>query len=420
MVPHVVVLGGGFGGLAVAKGLARADVRVTLIDRSNHHLFQPLLYQVATAALAPSDIAEPLRSILSKQKNVRVRLAEALRIDADRKQVQLQTILGDNNQETLSYDYLVVAMGVQQSWFGRDDWEAVAPGLKSIRDALDIRRRILAAFEQAEWCQDEAERRRLMTFVVVGGGPTGVELAGAIAEIALHTFRPDFRNIDTADSRVVLVEASDSILGTYPADLRQKALEQLHELKVDVRLGKPASEVDEAGVIIDGERINAKTVLWAAGMKAPAITQTLGTELDRAGRIIVQADTSLPGHPNLFAIGDICHYAKGDSLLPGTAPVALDMGKHVAKCIIADLGQKKRPTFAYFDKGQMATIGRRRAIMQSGPIKLAGTLAWLAWLFIHLMVLVTYRNRLLVFMKWSWAWFSYERASRLIWQPDTD
>ena len=420
MVPHVVVLGGGFGGLAVAKGLARADVRVTLIDRSNHHLFQPLLYQVATAALAPSDIAEPLRSILSKQKNVRVRLAEALRIDADQKQVQLQTILGDNTQETLSYDYLVVAMGVQQSWFGRDDWEAVAPGLKSIRDALDIRRRILAAFEQAEWCQDEAERRRLMTFVVVGGGPTGVELAGAIAEIALHTFRPDFRNIDTADSRVVLVEASDSVLGTYPADLRQKALEQLHELKVDVRLGKPASEVDEAGVIIDGERINAKTVLWAAGMKAPAITQTLGTELDRAGRIIVQADTSLPGHPNLFAIGDICHYAKGDSLLPGTAPVALDMGKHVAKCIIADLGQKKRPTFAYFDKGQMATIGRRRAIMQSGPIKLAGTLAWLAWLFIHLMVLVTYRNRLLVFMKWSWAWFSYERASRLIWQPDTD
>ncbi|NCG19052.1 MAG: FAD-dependent oxidoreductase [Rhodobacterales bacterium] len=420
MVPHVVVLGGGFGGLAAAKGLARADVRVTLIDRSNHHLFQPLLYQVATAALAPSDIAEPLRSILSKQKNVRVRLAEALRIDADQKQVQLQTILGDNTQETLSYDYLVVAMGVQQSWFGRDDWEAVAPGLKSIRDALDIRRRILAAFEQAEWCQDEAERRRLMTFVVVGGGPTGVELAGAIAEIALHTFRTDSRNIDTADSRVVLVEASDSVLGTYPADLRQKALEQLHELKVDVRLGTPASEVDEAGVIIDGERINAKTVLWAAGMKAPAITQTLGTELDRAGRIIVQADTSLPGHPNLFAIGDICHYAKGDSLLPGTAPVALDMGKHVAQCIIADLGQKKRPTFAYFDKGQMATIGRRRAIMQSGPIKLAGTLAWLAWLFIHLMVLVTYRNRLLVFMKWSWAWFSYERASRLIWQPDTD
>ncbi len=418
MAPHVVVLGGGFGGLAVAKGLARADVQVTLIDRRNHHLFQPLLYQVATAALAPSDIAEPLRSILAKQRNARVRLAEVVGIHTEAQQVELASATGHAPNELLNYDHLVVALGVKQSWFGHRDWQEAAPGLKSIRDALDIRRRILMAFERAEWCTDEAERKRLLTFVVVGGGPTGVELAGAIAEIALTTFRRDFKNFDTRQSRVVLVEAGNGVLGTYPEPLQQHAGTQLESLGVEVRLGAPVSEVDAGGVVLNGERIEAHTVLWAAGMKAPEITMSLGKPLDRAGRLIVEPDASLPGLSNVFAIGDIAHFQQGDRPLPGTAPVAIDMGKHVARCIHADLSQKQRPVFSFFDKGQMATIGRRRAILQSGRLRLAGTLAWIAWLFVHLMVLVTYRNRLLVFMKWAWAWFSYERASRLIWRTE--
>ncbi|MEZ4322623.1 MAG: NAD(P)/FAD-dependent oxidoreductase [Myxococcota bacterium] len=419
MTSHVVVLGGGFGGLAAARALSGSGTRVTLIDRRNHHLFQPLLYQVATASLAPSDIAEPIRSILSRDTHVTVRLAEATEIDRAGKRVCVRAVEGASEApEWVSYDYLVIALGVQQSWFGHASWEQHAPGLKTLRDALEIRRRILMAFERAEWAATEEERRRLLTFVVVGGGPTGVELAGAIAEIALTTFRRDFRNIDTRNARVALVEASPHVLASYPEHLRVRAREQLEELGVEVLLNAPVSEVDEAGVMVNGERIETDNVLWAAGVQAPPLTKTLGVETDRAGRLHVQPDGSLPGHPEIFAVGDIAHLDTGEGPLPGVAPVALGMGKHAAACILADLAKRERTPYRYTDRGQMATIGRRRAVLQSGRFEATGTFAWLAWVFVHLMVLVTYRNRLVVFIKWAWAWLTYERASRLIWQTE--
>ncbi len=424
---HVVVLGGGFAGLQAARRVA-ADpgVRVTLVDRRNHHLFQPLLYQVATASLAPSDIAEPIRSTVARFPNITVRLAEASSIDKDQQRVRLTGVPGtDSKPGWLPYDYLVIALGVQTSWFGKQAWKEAAPGLKTLRDALEIRRRMLMAFERAEFAESDEERRRLLTFVVVGGGPTGVELAGAISEIALTTFRDDFRNFDTRDARVLLVEAADGVLGTYPEDLQDKALEQLRDLGVEVRLSSPVQNVDETGVDLEDERIDTENVIWAAGVKAPEITQTLDVELDRMGRIIVAEDCSVPGHPEIFAIGDIAHFEEppeeegaDPSVLPGVAPVALAMGAHVANMILADRAGSPRRRFTYFDKGQMATIGRRRAILQSGRLKMSGLFAWLAWVFVHLMVLVTFRNRLLVFIKWAWAWLTYERASRLIWQTE--
>jgi len=418
---HVMVLGGGFGGLAVTRALARADVRVTLIDRRNHHLFQPLLYQVATASLAPSDIAEPIRSIVAKHRSATVRLAEATQVDLERKRVCIHHVQGATEDPTwVEYDYLVIALGVQQSWFGHAEWKKHAPGLKTLRDALEIRRRVLMAFERAEWATDPDERARLLSFVVVGGGPTGVELAGALAEIALTTFRRDFRNIDTRDSRVVLIEGGAGVLASYPEHLQARAKTQLEELGVEVRLGQLVSQVDADGVVVGDERIAAETVLWAAGVKAPALTATLGVEIDRVGRVLVEPDCALPGHPEVFAIGDMAHLVQDGKPLPGTAPVALGMGKHAAACIQADLAGRARAPYRYTDRGQMATIGRRRAVLQSGWFKSSGTLAWLAWVFIHLMVLVTFRNRLLVFIKWGWAWLTFERASRLIWQTETD
>jgi NADH dehydrogenase len=424
---HVVVLGGGFGGLQAARRVASdPQVRVTLIDRRNHHLFQPLLYQVATASLAPSDIAEPIRSTVARYPNITVRLAEANAIDADGKRVCIEGVPGtDDEPEWVAYDYLVIALGVQTSWFGKPAWKDAAPGLKTLRDALEIRRRMLMAFERAEFTDSEDERRRLLTFVVVGGGPTGVELAGAISEIALTTFRRDFRNFDTRDARVVLVEAAPGVLRTYSPDLQESALKQLEDLGVEVRLGQPVSEVDSKGVVIDGERIETENVIWAAGVRAPEITGTLGVELDRMGRILVEEDCSVPGYREIFAVGDIAHYAEppteegGDpTVLPGVAPVALSMGAHAADMILADRAGRDRSPLRYLDKGQMATIGRRRAILESGPFKMSGLFAWLAWVFVHLMVLVTFRNRLLVFIKWAWAWLTYERASRLIWQTE--
>lgn len=416
MTHRVVVVGGGFGGLAAVKGLRRAGCEVTLIDRRNHHLFQPLLYQVATAALAPSDIAEPLRSILARQGNATVRLGEVLGVDLAARRVELQATDGSGDRLWLPYDHLVLAMGVRTSWFGHGDWVERAPGLKSLGDALDVRRRILTAFEQAEWEEDPAVRARLLTFVIVGGGPTGVELAGAIAEIAFTTFRRDFRQVDTTRARVLLVEGAGGVLLAYDETLQASAKVQLEELGVEVRLGEQVTAMDADGVTVGDTHIPASTVLWAAGVQAPALTASLGVPLDRAGRVIVGPDASIPGHPNVFVIGDMAHLDGPDGRpLPGVAPVAQGMGAHAAACVIADLAGRPRPTFRYKDKGQMATIGVRRAILQSGRLKMSGTFAWLAWVFVHLMVLVSFRNRLVVFVKWAWAWLTYDRASRLIW-----
>ncbi|MFT5587279.1 MAG: NADH dehydrogenase, partial [Cognaticolwellia sp.] len=333
-VPHVVIVGGGFGGLAAAKALSQFPVKVTLLDRRNHHLFQPLLYQVATASLAPTDIAEPIRGALSKHRNVQVRLAEVRSIDPDQKCVRF---MGTNGEEDLPYDYLVLATGVRHSYFGNPQWEAHAPGLKSVGDALNIRRRMLMAFERAEWEEDADERRRLLTFVVVGGGPTGVELAGAVAEIALKTLRSDFRNIDTQSTRVVLVEAADSLLTSFHPTLRDKALKQLQALGVEVRFGEPVSEINTTGVQIGEAFIGAETVLWAAGVEAGPLARSLGgkgaIQTDRAGRVEVQPDCSVGTHPDLFVIGDAAKFVEDGKQVPGLAPAAIQMGRHVAKAI---------------------------------------------------------------------------------------
>ncbi|MFT4624446.1 MAG: NADH dehydrogenase [Myxococcota bacterium] len=415
MPQRVVIIGGGFGGLATAKALRGTDTLVTVVDRSNHHLFQPLLYQVATAGLAPSDIAEPIRSVLARQRNASVRLGEVTSIDKAAKRV---TVRPDGGPETwLEYDYLVVAAGVKHAYFGNDGWAEHAPGLKTIGDALEIRRRLLTAFERAEWAEDEASRRALLTFVIVGAGPTGVELAGTVAEIAFSTLRRDFRHVDTREARVVLVEASAGVLGAYPEGLQASARRQLEGLGVEVRTGTRVSSVDATGVTLDGEPLAAATVLWAAGVQASPLAAQLGVDLDRAGRVPVSSDCTIQGHSEVFVVGDMALFTGEDgSPLPGVAPVAQSQGRHVAKCIAADLAGSPRRPYRYLDKGNMATIGRSRAVLWSGRIQFGGIFAWLAWVFVHLLFLVTFRNRLLVFLKWAWAWATFERASRLIWQ----
>ena len=422
MTKHVVIVGGGFGGLATAQALRRAPVRVTLIDRRNHHLFQPLLYQVATAGLAPSDIAEPIRSVLARQDNAAVRLAEVVGIDRTAKRIELIDKHDAGGPTWLDYDYLVLATGVEHSYFGNDSWAEHAPGLKTIGEALTIRRRILEAFEQAEWVEDADRRRALLTFVVIGAGPTGVELSGAIAEIALSTLRRDFRRVDTREARVLLIEAAPAVLGAFPERLRDSARQQLEELGVEVRTETRVAGVDHAGIVLDsGERVDARTVLWAAGVRGSKLGRTLGVPLDRSGRVPVGHDCSLPDHPEVFVIGDLERFIGPDGEpLPGVAPVASSQGAHVAQCIITDHQGRERSSYRYFDKGSMATIGRSRAVLWSAGLQLGGLVAWLAWVFIHLIFLVTFRNRLLVFLKWAWAWFTYERASRLIWQSELE
>jgi NADH:ubiquinone reductase (H+-translocating) len=418
--PRVLVIGGGFGGLSVALGLRRTAVDVTVVDRTNHHLFQPLLYQVATSGLAPSDIAEPIRAILSRHPNVETRLADALRVDLAQKRVRV--LAEDGAEEWMSYDTLVVAAGASHSYFGHPEWERFAPGLKTLGDALEIRRRVLSAFERAEWAEDDAERQALMTFVVVGGGPTGVELAGAIAEIAFTTLRSDFRHVDTTKATVILVEASDQILSTYHPNLRKKALDQLTDLGVHVRFGHAVTEVDEDGVRIGDERIAARTVLWvrAAGVAASPVARSLDVPLDRAGRVPVAPDLSLPGHPEVFVIGDLAAVRRDDgTFVPGVAPAAQQMGAFVAQQIRNELKGKPRGTFRYFDKGSMATIGRTKAVLESGPLRVSGFLAWLLWVVVHIWSLVSLRNRLIVMMRWAWAWWGYRQAVRLIWSPST-
>jgi NADH dehydrogenase len=405
---RIVVIGGGFGGLAVVQAMRRDPVQITLIDRRNHHLFQPLLYQVATAALAPSDIAEPIRAILAKQRNVDVRLGHVDEVDLAGKRLRI-------SDDWVAWDKLVIAAGVRHAYFGNDQWEQFAPGLKTIGDALAIRQKILTAFERAEWIPDDAARRACLTFVVVGGGPTGVELAGAIAEIAFQTLRNDFKHLDTRLARVVLVEGTGNVLNGFPSDLQDKARAQLERLGVQLRFNTFVTGVDEQGVTLGDERLHASTVLWAAGVAAPPLTATLGVPLHRNGRVPVNPDLSIPGHPDAYVIGDLAVLEQDGAELPGVAPVALTMGRHVAK----NLRNGGTSPFRYWDKGHLATIGRSKAVGFAGKLHMSGFIAWVLWVFVHLMVLVTYRNRLLVFIKWAWAYVTFERASRLIWRDET-
>ena len=408
--PHVVVLGGGFGGLFAAKALRKAPVRVTLIDRKNHHTFQPLLYQVATAALSPGEIAVPIRRVLRRQKNVEVLLGEAVRIDLAKKRVHLDA-------GSIGYDHLLVATGATHSYFGNDAWERFAPGLKTIEDALEIRRRVLVAYERAERERDADARRADLTFAVIGAGPTGVELAGALAEIALHTLAGDFRRIDPTSARVVLLEGGDRVLSAYTEELSAKALRQLEKLGVEVRLNAKVTAIDEEGVSVGAERIAARTVLWAAGVRASPLAKSLGVPLDRAGRVVVEPDLTVPGHPEVYVVGDLASVESDGKPVPGVAGAAVQGGRHAVKNLLRTLRGEPREPFRYVDKGSLATIGRAAAIADFGRVKLSGFLAWLAWVFIHILLLIGFRNRFVVSFLWAWSYLSFERGSRLITGP---
>jgi NADH:quinone reductase (non-electrogenic) len=405
--PRVVIIGGGFGGLAAARALARAPVQITLLDRHNHHLFQPLLYQVATAGLSPAEIASPIRRILSAQLNVTVLLAEATAVDPEAKLIHLTD--GD-----LSYDQLILATGATHSYFGRDDWSLHAPGLKTLDDALEIRHRVLLAFEKAEREEDAERRRQWLTLVVVGGGPTGVEMAGALAEIARHTLPGDFRHIDPTSARVVLVEAGPRVLAAYPSDLSKSAQRQLEALGVQVWTGAAVTSVDAEGVQMGGDRLAARTVVWAAGVEASSLARSLGVPLDRAGRVRVERDLSVPGRPDIFVIGDLAAVESDGHAVPGVAPAAIQMGRHASANVLRRLRGEPTAAFRYRDKGSLATVGRSRAVAVIGRLKLSGFLAWAAWLFVHIVFLIGFRNRFVVLFTWMWAYLTYERSARLI------
>jgi NADH:ubiquinone reductase (H+-translocating) len=408
--PRVALVGSGFGGLAAARALRRAPVRITIVDRSNHHLFQPLLYQVATAALSPADIAAPIRRIFRHQANVSVLLAEATAINVTEKRV----VLLDGS---IDYDILILATGATHAYFGHDDWAVSAPGLKSLKDALRIRQRVLMAFEVAERETDDARRRAWMTFVIVGAGPTGVELAGTLAEVTRQTLARDFRHINTASARVILVEASPRVLGAYTEDLSQAARQQLEKLGVTVWTGMQVTGIDADGVSIGHERIHAHTVIWAAGVAASPLAQTLGVPLDRAGRVLVEPELTIPGHDDVYVIGDLAHVECDGSLVPGVAPAAMQEGWHAAQNIIRTIRGRPREPFRYVDKGMLATIGRGAAVAKVGPIKASGHFAWLLWLFVHILFLIGFRNRLLVMIQWAWLYFTFDRGARLITEP---
>jgi len=405
--PHVVIIGGGFGGLYAAKALKRAPVRITLLDRRNHHVFQPLLYQVATAALAAPDIAAPIRKILRRQRNVTVMLANVESIDPTAKRV----VLSDGE---MHFDYLIVAAGAMHSYFGHDAWAEFAPGLKSIDDAFDIRRRVLIAYEKAERETDAQRRKELLTFVVVGGGPTGVELAGALAEIARNTLTRDFRNVDPQSARVVLLDAGDRLLMPYLPRLSQSAQRQLEGLGVQVVTGARVTAIDAMGVSIGPERIQAATVLWAAGVQSNPLGQSLGVPMDRAGRVQVGPDLSIPGHSNVFVIGDMAAVKWRDGMVPGVAPAAMQMGRFAARAIVARVTGGTLEPFSYVDKGSLATIGRSRAVAQFGKWGFSGIVAWSFWLWLHIFFLIGFRNRMVVLMEWFWAYLTFQRSARII------
>ncbi|MFZ1430044.1 MAG: NAD(P)/FAD-dependent oxidoreductase [Geminicoccaceae bacterium] len=402
--PRVVIVGAGFGGLAAARALARAPAELLVIDRRNYHLFQPLLYQVATAALSPADIAWPIRAILGRQANATVQLGKVHGVDSERREVVLE-------DRRIAYDYLVLATGARHSYFGSDHWEDVAPGLKKIADATQIRERVLLAFERAEITTDPDERRRLLTFVVIGGGPTGVEMAGAVAELASMALAADFRAIDPKDARVVLVEGGPRVLPAFPERLSDKARLQLERLGVEVRLGAPVTACDETGVIAAGERIESPTMVWAAGVIASPAARWLGAAHDRAGRVLVGPDLSVPGHPGIFVIGDTATVAG----VPGIAPAAKQMGTYVGRLLEARLrGRPALPPFRYRHHGNLATIGRKAAVADFGRVQLAGLPAWLLWAVAHIWFLIGWRNRFVVGLNWLWNYVTFERGARLI------
>jgi NADH dehydrogenase len=405
--PHVVIIGGGFGGLDAARALAHAPVRVTLLDRHNYHLFQPLLYQVATASLSPADVASPIRWVLRRQSNVQVLLAEAQTIEPDRRRVII-------DGGSIDYDFLIVATGAAHAYFGHPEWAARAPGLKTLDDALEIRRRILLAFEAAERETDAAARARLLTFVIIGGGPTGVELAGALAEIARRTLREDFRSIETESARIVLLEGGPHLLGAFPARLRQAALDSLIRLGVEVRTSAIVTNVTPAGVCVGEERIPAETVLWAAGVAASPLVKSLGAPLDRVGRVLAEPTLTVPGHPDIFVVGDVCALQQDGRLLPGVAQVAKQGGGHAARNLVRAIRGEPLVPFRYRDYGNMATIGRGAAVAEIASLKVAGFVAWLIWLFIHIFWLIGFRSRLAVIGEWAWAFFTFQRRARLI------
>jgi NADH:ubiquinone reductase (H+-translocating) len=406
--PHLVIVGGGFGGLWAARALRNASVRITLLDRGNHHLFQPLLYQVATAGLSAPNIAAPLRHILRRQKNVTVLLGEAAKIASSDKRLLL------SDGRTLDYDYLLLATGATHAYFGRDDWAAHAPGLKTLDDALEIRRRILTAFERAEAEDDPKRRMAWLTFAIVGGGPTGVELAGTLAEIARHTLHGEFRRADPRQARVLLLEAGPRVLSSFPEALSEKARLQLQALGVEVRCGVPVNTIDADGVLLGGERIDARTVLWAAGVAASPLARDLEVPLDRAGRVLVQPDLSVPGHPEIFVAGDLASVSHNGKLVPGIAPAAKQMGRHVAQTLRARMRGATPTPFRYRDYGNLATIGRMAAVVDLHGLQFSGLLAWWFWLAAHVFFLIGFRNRIVVLIDWAQAYWSYQRSARII------
>jgi NADH:quinone reductase (non-electrogenic) len=407
-IPRVVIVGGGFGGLEAAKKLVCESVHLTVVDRTNYHLFQPLLYQVATAALSPADIAAPIRAVLQKCKNAEVMLAEVQSVDVNTRVVHT----GDLN---VQYDYLILATGARHSYFGHPEWERLAPGLKSLEDAVEIRRRILLAFEYAEKISDPAARAAAMTFVIIGGGPTGVEMAGAIAEIARHTLARDFRHIDPSSARVVLIEGESQVLATFPEDLRTSAMKQLQDLGVEIRTGVRATDLTEAGLRVGDEFIPCRVKIWAAGNTASFVGKSLGVPVDRVGRVIVQDDLTIPGHPEVQVIGDLANFTgKDGKSLPGVSPVAMQQGRHAARNIMNMIEGRKPQRFWYFDKGSMATIGRNKAVADLRLLHLSGLPAWVAWAFVHILFLVGFRNRVVVLVQWAWAYFTFNKGARLI------
>ena len=406
--PHLVIVGGGFAGLWATRALASADLRITLVDRCNHHLFQPLLYQVATAGLSSPDIAAPLRHILRRQANATVLLDEVLDIDKSARALRLAS------GGELGYDYLLLASGARHAYFGHDEWARRAPGLKTLDDALAIRRQLLMAIERAEAEPDPQRRAAWLSFVIIGGGPTGVELAGTLAEIAHHTLRREFRRIDPAEARVVLVEAGPRVLSSFPESLSESARKHLVRLGVDVRTGGAITGIDEGGVDIGATRLPARTVVWAAGVAASPLGKALGGETDRAGRVRVEADLSLPGHPEIFVAGDLAAVLQDGKPVPGVAPAAKQMGAHVGRAIRARLRGVAAPAFRYADYGNLATIGRMAAVVDLRGFKLSGVLAWWFWLGAHVFFLIGFRNRLVVLLNWFWSYWTYQRGARII------
>ena len=407
--PHVVILGAGFAGLYAAKGLADAPVRVTVVDRRNHHLFQPMLYQVATAALNPSDIASPIRSVLRSQKNTEVLLAEATEVEVDQRRVRL------SDGGCLGYDYLIVGTGAHHSYFGHEEWEPLAPGLKSLEDALEIRRRVLLAFELAEREPDPVKRHAYLTFVIVGGGPTGVETAGAVAEVRRYALRRDFRQIDPGEATVMLLEGGPRLLPSYPPELSEKAKLDLRRLGVEVRTETLVTDIQPGWVRAAGWTIPTRTVVWAAGNTASSLLKSLAAPLDRVGRAIVEPDCTIPGHPEVFVLGDAAAFNHQEGgTLPGICPVAIQMGQYTARTVAGDVAGRPRRAFRYWDKGQLAVVGRGRAVADIWRLHFSGFIAWLTWIFVHIFFLIGFRNRVLVLIQWAWSYFTYGVGARII------